>query len=172
MQLEDRTRPRPRLMSRGDVVFGLVVGLLLAAVLVAVIPEARTHMFGGTERRETTVADLSVGTRSGGSDREVTQYVLTWDQDGVDRTTTFRRSGPPRRDVGDTWDLWVSDDGTSVNDESPLALWLWFGLGMPAASLMIGLAWNWRQRMFTRMTLRDIERRNARRARRASQRPS
>lgn len=97
-------------------------------------------MFGGTERREMTVTDLSVGTRSGASDREVTQYVLTWDQDGVARTTTFRRSGPPRRDVGDTWDLWVSDDGTSVNDESPLAVWLWLGLGMPAASLMIGLA--------------------------------
>lgn len=146
--------------------FGLVIGLLLAAVLVAVTPDLRTHLLGGTDERVTTVIGVQEGTRSGDSDRPLTTYVVRW-EDGADvRSATYRRSGPPRREVGETWTLWVAPDGSTVEAESPLVTWLWLGLGLPVASLVLGMLWQWRQRVFARSILRDVERRAERRARR------
>lgn len=127
---EEHQPPHRRGLSRGDLIFGLGVGVVLAVVLVALMPDLRTHMFGGT----------------------------------------FKRSGPPRRDVGDTWDLWVSPDGSVVESESPLITWLWLGLGIPAISLLIGLMWQWRQRVLARSIVRGVEKREARLARRAGRR--
>jgi hypothetical protein len=165
----EEVAPRRRpWMSRGDVVFGIAIGLVLAAVLVAVIPDARHHMLGGTDRRTTTVVDAFETTRSGSSDRVVGNYRVAWTDDaGREHTSTFKRSGPLRHAVGDRVELWVSADRATATQESPLSLWLWLGLGLPVASLFIGLVRQWRHRMYVRMTLRDIERRDARRARRA-----
>jgi hypothetical protein len=163
---EERDRAQHAWLPRGDVGFGIGIGLVLAAVLVALMPDVRTHMFGGTDRRQMTVLDVEVGTRSGDSDRPVTTYDLRWEADGDVRSTTFRRSGPPRREVGETWTLWVSPDGTAVESESPLVTWLWIGLGLPGFSLLLGVLWHWRQRVFDRMIRRDVERHAARRAHR------
>lgn len=163
---EERERPHGRWLARGDVVLGVVVGLVLAAVLVAVMPDVRTHLFGGTDRRVTTVVDVREGTRPGESDRPLTTYVVRW-EDGDDvRSAAYRRTGPPRREVGEMWALWVAPDGSTVEAESPLVTWLWLGLGLPVASLVLGLLWQWRQRVFARSILRDVERRAERRARR------
>lgn len=163
----ERGRPRRRWLTRGDVVFGVVAGLVLAAVLVAVMPDVRTHLLGGTDRQTTTVIEVREGTRSDGSDRPLTTYVVRWEDDGVARSTTYRRSGPPRREVGETWTLWVAPDGSSVEAESPLVTWAWLGLGLPMACLLLGVLWEWRRRVLSRMVQRDVERHAARRARRA-----
>lgn len=151
-------------MPRSEVVFGMLVGLALAAVLVAVTPDARTHMFGGTTWRPTTVTSATVAPRDGDRGRDLTTYQLAWTDDaGRARSATFKRSGPPRRDAGDTWRLWVSDDGSTVETDSPLATWLLMGLGMPLFSVLMGWLWSWRQRVLAGALLRDAERRAARR---------
>lgn len=160
-------RPRAVRMPRSEVVFGLLVGLVLAAILVAVIPDARTHMFGGTTLRETTVTAATVAPRDGNSGRDVTTYQLSWVGDHGDaRTTTFKRSGPPRRAVGETWDLWVSEDGQTVETDSPLTTWLFMGVGLPLSSVLMGWLWAWRQRVLSRSIVRDVERRADRAGRR------
>lgn len=165
---EERGRPHRRWLTRGDVVFGVIAGLALAAALVAVMPDVRTHLFGGTDRQVTTVVEVRVGARTDGSDRPVTHYLLRW-QDGSDvRAATYTRSGPPRREVGDTWTLWVAPDGSSVESASPLVTWLWLGLGLPVACLVLGVLWEWRRRVFSRMAQRDVERHAARRASRSA----
>jgi hypothetical protein len=115
------------------------------------------------------VIGVREGTRSGDSDRPLTTYVVRWEDGDHVRSTTYRRTGPPRREVGETWTLWVAPDGSTVEAESPLVTWLWLGLGLPVASLVLGLLWEWRQRVFARMMLRDVERHAARRARKARQ---
>ena len=83
------------------------MGLVLAVVLVLLMPGTRAHLLGGTGQRTTTVVEVSERRRTGEDDRTVTAYDLRW-SDGDDvRTATFRRSGPPQREVGDTWTLWV-----------------------------------------------------------------
>ena len=167
---EEHSRPHRRWLSRGDLIFSLGVGVVLAVVLIAVLPDLRTHVLGGTEKRETTVVGVHEGTRAGESDRPVTTYDLVWvDASGPVRGT-FKRSGPPRRDVGDSWELWVSPDGSVVEGESPLVTWLWLGLGIPATSLVIGLLWQWRQRVLARSIVRGVERHEARLARKTARR--
>lgn len=162
--IEEHDRPHGRWLSRGDIAFGIGVGLVLAAVLVAFMPDARTHLSGGTDRRSTTVTEVREGTRAGDSDRPVTTYALRW-QDGDEvRTATFRRSGPPRRDVGDTWTLWVSPDGSAVETDSPLTTGLWLGVGLPAFTVLIGVLVKWRQGVLVRAAVR-ADRRRARRQR-------
>ena len=166
---EERERPHRWWLTRGDVAFGVVAGLLLAAVLVAVMPDVRTHLLGGTDERVTTVIGVREGTRPGDSDRPLTTYVVRW-EDGADvRSATYRRTGPPRREVGQTWTLWVSPDGSTVEGESPLVTWLWLGLGLPVACVLLGAIWEWRRRVLSRMLQRDVERHAARRARKARQ---
>lgn len=144
-------------LPRAEVAFGLAVGLLLSAVLVGVLPSARVHMFGGTEERQTTVIGVRERPHDGDSGRVVTEYVLRWTENGNASSTEFARSGPPRREVGDTWELWVSPDGATVTDSSPLATWLWLGVGIPAFSLLMGLLWQWRQRVLSRSLLREVD---------------
>jgi hypothetical protein len=165
---EELDPPHRSWLSPGDVALGIGIGLVLAFVLAVVTPGTRAHLLGGTDRRETTVVGVREGARDDDSDRVVTTYELRW-SDGEDvRTATFRRTGPPRREVGDTWTLWVSPDGTSVETSSPGATWLWLGIGMPAFALLIGALVRWRGRVMARSAVREADRIEARRRRRAS----
>lgn len=160
--------PRHRWLSPGDVVLAIGIGLVLAFVLAVVTPGTRAHLLGGTDRRETTVVGVREGARDDETDRVVTTYELRW-SDGDDvRTATFRRTGPARREVGDTWTLWVSPDGTSVETSSPRATWLWLGIGMPVFVLLIGALVRWRGRVMARSVVREADRIEARRQRRAA----
>lgn len=165
---EEKERAHRRWLERGDLFLGVVVGLVMAVALVAFMPDVRTHLLGGTDRERTTVVDVRLGTRPGSSDRPVTTYDLAWrDADGTTHIATFRRSGPPRREVGETWDLWVSPDGSAVETESPLVTWAWLGLGLPLVSVLAGALSGWRQRVFGRTLQRDVARAAARRSRRS-----
>lgn len=158
-------------LPRSEVLFGLGLGLLMAAGLVAALPDARHHMFGGTELRSTTVLSAESRPRSDDSDREVAHYRLTWrDDDGTSHFSTFKRAGPIRHQPGETWELWVSPDRVEAHDESPLVTWLWLGLGIPILSLVVGWLWQWRSRVLARSMLRGTEARERRRARRAAAR--
>ncbi|MFC7727754.1 hypothetical protein ACFQW6_21805 [Nocardioides sp. GCM10028917] len=155
---EEHDPPHHRWLSPGDVALAIGIGLVLAFVLAVVTPGTRAHLLGGTDLRETTVVGVREGARDDRRDRVVTTYELRW-SDGDDvRTATFRRSGPSRREVGDTWTLWVSPDGTSVETSSPRATWLWLGLGMPAFALLIGALVRWRGRVMARSALREADR--------------
>lgn len=155
-------------LSPGDVVFGIGIGLVLAVVLVALMPGTRAHLLGGTDQERTTVVGVREGPRPGEDDRTLTSYELRWSDGDVVRTATFRRSGPPQREVGDTWTLWVSPDGSSVETSSPLATGLWLGIGLPAFVLVIGAIVRWRGRVVARAPLREADRIEAARLRRAS----
>ena len=157
-------------LSPGDVVLGVGIGLVLAVVLVALMPGTRAHLLGGTDQEETTVIAVREGPRPGEDDRSLTSYVLRWSEGDDVRSTTFRRSGPPQREVGDTWTLWVSPDGSSVETSSPLATWLWLGIGLPAFALVIGAIVRWRGRVMARSAIREADRIEAARLRRASRR--
>ena len=98
----------------------------------------------------------------------LTSYELRWSEGDDLRTATFRRSGPREREVGDTWTLWVSPDGSSVEASSPLSTWLWLGIGMPAFALVIGALVRWRGRVMARASIREADRIEADRRRRAS----
>jgi hypothetical protein len=150
------------------VAFGIGIGLVLAVVLAVLTPGTRDHLLGGTDQQETTVVGVREGARDDDSDRVVTTYELRWSDGGDVRTATFRRTGPPRREVGDTWTLWVSPDGTSVETSSPRATWLWLGIGMPAFVLLIGALVRWRGRVMARASIREADRIEAARRRRAS----
>ena len=166
--VEEVEPPHTAWLSPGDVAFGIGIGLVLAVVLAVVTPGTQTHLLGGTDRRETTVVGVREGARDDETDRVVTTYELRW-SDGDDvRTATFRRSGPSRREVGDTWTLWVSPDGTSVETSSPRATWLWLGIGLPAFVLLIGVLVRWRGRVMARSAVREADRIEAARRRRAS----
>ena len=157
-----RSGVRPR---RSEVVFGLLLGVAVSAVLVAVMPDVRRHMFGGTERHTTTVVAAESHPRDDDGDREVGHYRLTWrDDDGATHTSTLKRSGPLRRQVGDTWDLWVSPDHPAATDEPPWVDWALLGLGIPLFSLAIGWLIGWRQRVMVRATLSGERRRRDREA--------
>ncbi|RYC12524.1 hypothetical protein [Nocardioides zhouii] len=159
--------PKSRLTAR-DVALAIGIGLVLAAVLALITPGARTHLLGGTDRRDTTVVAVREGTRPDEVDRPLTTYDLRW-TDGDDvRTTTFRRSGRADREVGDTWTLWISPDGSAVETSSPLATWLWLGIGAPAFTLLIGVLVRWRGRVAERSVLKEADRIEARRQRRAA----
>ena len=165
----EEQEPRHRgWLSPGDIAFGIGIGLVLAVVLVALMPGTRVHLLGGTDQRETTVVAVREGPRPGEDDRSLTSYVLRWSEGDDVRTATFRRSGPPQREVGDTWTMWVSPDGSSVEASSPLSTWLWLGIGMPAFVLLIGALVRWRGRVMSRASLREADRIEAARRRRAS----
>lgn len=160
--------PRRGLLSLGDVAFAIGIGLVLAFVLAVITPGTRTHLLGGTDERETTVVGVREGTREDEVDRPLTTYDLRW-SDGEDvRTATFRRSGHPDHEVGDTWTLWVSPDGSSVETSSPLTTWLWLGIGLPAFALLIAALVRWRGRVIARSALKEADRIEARRQRRSS----
>ncbi|PKH43576.1 hypothetical protein SAMN05192575_10438 [Nocardioides alpinus] len=157
--------PASRLTAR-DVALAIGIGLVLAAVLVLVTPGVRTHLLGGTDRRDTTVVAVRDGTRPDEADRPLTTYDLRW-TDGDDvRTATFLRSGRPDREVGDSWTLWVAPDGSAVETSSPLATWFFLGIGLPAFVLLIGVVVRWRGRVVERSPIREAQRIEARRARR------
>jgi hypothetical protein len=165
---EDVEPRRSGWLSPGDVVFGIGIGLVLAVVLVALMPGTRTHLLGGTDQRETTVVAVHEGPRPGEDDRTLTSYELRWSEGGDVRTATFRRSGPPQREVGDRWTLWVSPDGSSVEAGSPRSTWLWLGIGLPVFVLVIGALVRWRGRVMAKSSLREADRIEAARRRRAS----
>ncbi len=151
-----------------DVVLAVGIGLVLAAVLALLTPGVRTHLLGGTDQRETTVVAVSEGTRSGAVGQPLTTYELRWSVGDEDRTATFRRAGDPDHEVGDTWVLWVSPDGSEVETSSPLATWLWLGIGLPVFVLLIGAIVRWRGRTMARAVLKEADRIEARRLRRTS----
>ena len=165
---EEHEPPHRGWLSPGDVVLAVGIGLVLAAVLAVVTPGTLAHLLGGTDRRETTVVGVSDGAQDDETDRVVTTYELRWSDGDEVRTATFRRTGPPRREVGETWALWVSPDGTSVETSSPRATWLWLGIGLPAFALLIGVIVRWRGRVMARSADREADRMEARRQRRAS----
>ena len=118
-------------LSVRDVALAVGVGLVLAAALVVLTPGSRTHLLGGTDLRETTVVAVRGGIVPDEVDKPRTTYDLSWSGGGEVRTATFRRSGRPDREVGDTWTLWVSPDGSVVETTSPRITWLWLGIGLP-----------------------------------------
>ncbi|NYE37218.1 hypothetical protein F4692_002351 [Nocardioides cavernae] len=170
--VEEVEPPRRSLLSLGDVAFAIGIGLVLAFVLAVITPGTRSHLLGGTERRDTTVVSVREAPREGDPDRVVTTYGLRWSDDGEAREATFRRSGPPRRDVGETWSLWVSEDGSSVETSSPRTTWLLLGVGMPVFALVIGALVRWRGRVMSRASRRQADRIEAARSRRAARRRS
>ncbi|MBS2939282.1 hypothetical protein KDN32_16185 [Nocardioides sp. J2M5] len=158
----------PGWLSLRDVVLALGVGLVLAAGLAVLRPGSLTHLRGGTDARETTVVAVREGAVPG--DRGVegkvrTTYDLAWRDGGEDRTATFHRAGRPDHEVGDTWVLWVSPDGSVVETTSPRTTWLWLGIGVPAFVLVIGLLVRWRGRVVSRAPLREADRIERARAR-------
>lgn len=159
--------PPSRLTAR-DVALAIGIGLVLAAVLALITPGARTHLLGGTDPRETTVVAVREGSRPGEVDRPLTTYDLRWSDGGDVRTATFRRAGRADREVGDSWTLWVSPDGSVVETSSPLTTWLWLGIGLPAFTLLIGVLVRWRGRVVARSPIKEADRIEARRRRRAS----
>lgn len=164
----DRTRVR---LPRSEVVFGLCLGVLVAVALIATLPGVRHHMFGGTDLRATTVLSAESRPRSDDNDREVAHYRLAWRaDDGTEHLSTFRRAGPVRHEPGETWELWVSPDRAEAHDEAPWVSWLWLGFGVPIACLAVGWLWQWRGQVLARSTLRGVEAREERRARRAAAR--
>jgi len=159
----------PGWLSPRDVALGIGAGLVLAVALVLLTPGARTHLLGGTDLRETTVVAVREDTVPGEVGKPRTTYDLRWSVGGDVRTATLRRAGRPDHEVGDTWDLWVSPDGSVVEATSPLTTWLSLGLGLPAFALLVGTIVRWRNRVMARDVLKEADRIEARR-RRASQR--
>ena len=154
----------PGWLSLRDVALGIGVGLVLAVALVVLTPGAPTHLLGGTDLRETTVVAVREDVVPGEVDKPRTTYDLSWSAGDAEGTATFRRSGDPDREAGDTWDLWVSPDGSVVETTSPLATWLWLGIGLPVFVLLIGLIVRWRGRVMARAVLEDADRIEARRS--------
>lgn len=166
--LEGGAPEAPGRLSVRDVVLGIGIGLVLAAVLAVITPDVRTHLLGGTDRQETTVVAVREGTRPGEVGRPLTTYELRWSVADEERTTTFRRSGEPDHEVGDTWVLWISPDGSAVETSSPLTTWLWLGIGLPVFVLVIGAIVRWRGRTMAKAVLKEADRIEAGRQRRAS----
>jgi hypothetical protein len=159
----------PRWLSVRDVVLAVCIGLVLAAALVLLTPGSRTHLFGGTDLRETTVVAVREGEVPDEVDKPRTTYDLRW-SDGDDvRTATFSRAGDPDREVGDTWSLWVSPDGSVVETTSPQATRLWLGIGLPLFVLLIGLIVRWRNRSMAMAPLKEADKIEAGRLRRGAQ---
>jgi hypothetical protein len=158
----------PTRLTATDVALAIGIGLVLAAVLALITPGVRTHLLGGTDRRETTVVAVREGDRPDEVDRPLTTYDLRWSVGAAERTTTFRRSGHPDHEVGDTWTLWISPDGSVVETSSPLTTWLWLGIGLPVFVLLIGVIVRWRGRATARAVIKEADRIEARRLRRAS----
>jgi hypothetical protein len=157
----------PSRLTARDVALAIGIGLVLAAVLVVVTPGMRTHVFGGTDLRETTVLAVREGTVPGDVDKPRTTYDLSWSVGDDVRTATFRRAGHADREVGDTWALWVSPDGSVVEATSPQTTWLWLGIGLPVFVLVIGAIVRWRGRTMARAVIKEADRIEARRRRRA-----
>lgn len=153
----------PGWLSVRDVALALCIGLVLAAALVVLTPGARTHLLGGTDLRETMVVAVREGTVAGDVGKPRTTYDLSWSVGDDVRTATFHRSGRPDREVGDSWDLWVSADGSVVETTSPRTTWLWLGIGLPVFALVIGSIVRWRNRSISRAVLREADKIEARR---------
>ena len=159
----------PRWLSVRDVLLAVCVGLVLAAALVLLTPGSRTHLLGGTDLRETTVVAVRGGIVPDEVDKPRTTYDLSW-TDGDDvRTATFHRSATPDHEVGDTWSLWVSPDGSVVETTSPRTTWLALGIGLPLFVLLIGLIVRWRNRAVAMAPFKEADKLEAGRLRRASQ---
>ena len=159
----------PRRLSVRDVVLAVCVGLVLAAALVVLTPGSRTHLLGGTDLRETTVVAVREGSVPDEVDKPRTTYDLSWSDGDEVRTATFHRAGRPDREVGDTWSLWVSPDGSVVETTSPRTTWLALGIGLPLFVLLIGLIVRWRNRAVAMAPLKEADKIEAGRLRRASQ---
>ncbi len=157
----------PGRLTAKDVALGIGIGLVLAAVLVVVTPGMVTHVFGGTDLRETTVVAVREGTVPGDVDKPRTTYDLSWPVGDDVRTATLRRAGRADREVGDTWALWVSPDGSVVETTSPRTAWVWLGIGAPVFALVIGAIVRWRGRTMARAVVREADRIEARRASRS-----
>ena len=158
----------PSRLTARDVALGVGIGLVLAAVLVVVTPGMRAHLFGGTDLRETTVVAVREGTVPGEVDKPRTTYDVSWSVGDDVRTATLRRSGDADREVGDTWSLWVSPDGAVVETTAPRTTWLWLGIGLSVFALVIGAIVRWRGRTMARAVLKEADRIEARRQRRAA----
>ncbi|MBL0748831.1 hypothetical protein [Nocardioides baculatus] len=156
-ELEGGAPEVPGWLTWRDVVLALCVGLVLAAALVVLTPGSRTHLSGGTSLRETTVVAVREGAVPDEVDKPRTTYDLTWSADGATRTATFDRAGDPDHAVGDTWDLWVSTDGSVVETTSPRTTWLALGIGCPLFVLLIGLMVRWRNRTMAKAVLEEAD---------------
>ncbi|MCF6378886.1 hypothetical protein L2K70_14820 [Nocardioides KLBMP 9356] len=154
----------PGWLTLRDVALALGVGLVLAAVLTVVTPGAGTHVLGGTDLRETMVVAVREGAVPNDDDKTRTTYDLTWSDDGETRTATFHRAGSPDHEVGDTWRLWVSPDGSVVETTSPRTTLLGLGIGLPAFVLLIGLFVRWRNRTMAKDVLAEADKIEARRS--------
>jgi hypothetical protein len=164
----DNVRP-PRWLSVRDVLLAVCVGLVLAAALVLLTPGSRTHLLGGTDLRETTVVAVRGGAVPDDVDKPRATYDLSWSDGDQVRTATFSRAGRPDREVGDTWSLWVSPDGSVVETTSPRTTWLALGIGFPLFVLLIGLIVRWRNRAMAMAPLKEADKIEAGRQRRSAQ---
>ena len=163
-ELEGGAPEVPGWLTLRDVALALGVGLVLAAVLAVVTPGAGTHVLGGTDLRETTVVGVREGAVPNDVDKPRTTYDLRWSDDGETRTATLRRAGRPDHEVGDTWRLWVSPDGSVVETTSPRTTLRWLAIGLPAFVLVIGLFVRWRNRTMAKNVLEEADRIEARRS--------
>ena len=102
------------------------------------------------------------------------QVLVTYDENGsyghpdhiaanVITQRAFDRAGDPDHAVGDTWDLWVSTDGSVVETTSPRTTWLALGIGFPLFVLLIGLMVRWRNRTMAKAVLAEADKIEARR---------
>jgi hypothetical protein len=153
----------PGWLTLRDLALALGIGLVLAAALVVVTPGSRTHLLGGTDLRETIVVAVREGSVPGDVGKPRTTYDLSWSDGDDTRTATYRRAGSADHEVGDTWTLWVSPDGSVVETTSPRTTWLWLGIGMPAFVLVIGLFVRWRNRTLAKAVLEEADKIEARR---------
>lgn len=142
--------------------WALAAGLLAGLVIFLGPADDRAHLLGGTSRTDTVVVSARSEAACDSGQRAV--YELGWvDGNGVGHLSTFRRCGPVRHEVGDHVQMWVSPDQGEAWEESPLELWLWALLGVPALGLLAAALAVWRSRLLARSAVGSYERRERRR---------
>lgn len=151
-------------MSLRKVLLYLLPGLVLGFAFVTIDSGLREHVFGGTERRTTTVNSVEqVPARRGGT---TNAYRVSWTDDGGDEhSSTYRRSGRVEHQVGEQLELWVTPDNGFASVDPPRGTRVLFLIVLPVVGALVIKLYDWQAAFFERMGER-------RRKRRASRRPT